>query len=356
MIKKEINHQNAPKPHEVDVVYIWCDSSNPEYIKNRNFFSQKYKLNKFWSATRDHEEINHSIKSVRKNMSWVNNIFVCAPKGDRIKDLEAKKYNVIYVTNEEILWTENCPNFNSHSLELYSHKINGLSDYFILFCDDYFISSQVDLEDFFNFKNNKIKYYYENMLLLGKGMSSQTRKHVHEIVDEKYYFWSTHSPRMFYKKDVKDIVELYKDTSEDTKIAKFRTSTDIQLVYFYGYYLISKNKGDFIFLKNISSGSNFLYSLKILMWKLLSENIMSILSQIYIQTIYKKMLYKNKVFSDKEKYSLISMGDDSSRNKQKIDEALEKKVKFICLNDSYSKEKQDDIQQDYEYFYKKLLK
>jgi hypothetical protein len=50
------------------------------------------------------------------------------------------------------------------------------------------------------------------------------------------------------------------------------------------------------------------------------------------------------------------MGDDSLQNKQKIDKALEKKVKFICLNDSHSKEKQDDIQKDYEYFYKKLLK
>jgi hypothetical protein len=66
-------------------------------------------------------------------------------------------------------------------------------------------------------------------------------------------------PRMFYKKDVEDIVELYKDSSEGTKLAKFRTNTDIQLVYFYGYYLISKNKGEFIFLKNISSGSNFFY-------------------------------------------------------------------------------------------------
>ena len=72
-------------------------------------------------------------------------------------------------------------------------------------------------------------------------------------------------PRIFYRKDVEDIVDLYKDSSEDTKLAKFRTDADVQLVYFYGYYILSKNKGEFIFLNNISSGGNFFYSLKILM-------------------------------------------------------------------------------------------
>jgi hypothetical protein len=61
--------------------------------------------------------------SVRKNMKWVRNIFICAPKGHKVKDLDEKEYGVKYVTNADILGEENVPNFNSHSLELFTHKI-----------------------------------------------------------------------------------------------------------------------------------------------------------------------------------------------------------------------------------------
>jgi hypothetical protein len=47
---------------------------------------------------------------------------------------------------------------------------------------------------------------------------------------------------MFYKKDVEDIIKEYKTLSIKTQKAKFRKKDDFQLVYFYGYYLLSKNQ------------------------------------------------------------------------------------------------------------------
>jgi len=354
------NNISIPKEGHVDVVYIWCDANNPEYIKNRKLFSQESHTNSYWSPTRDHDEIMHSIKSVRKYMKWVRTIYVCAPKWHKIRSLDEKKYNVVYISNEEVLGEDNCPNFNSHSLELFTHKIKGLSNYFIQFNDDFFINSEVMLEDFYNFKTSKIKYYYENILHLWKWSSPTTRESIQSLTWDRYYFWSTHSPRMFFKKDIQDIVKNYKEIVDSTKKSRFRNKADLQLIHFYGYYLLSQNRGEFIFVKNTALSNSFTASLKILIKKILSENPIHVLYEIYLQILFKSKLHKDKVFSDEKAYSLIHIGDSSLKNRENIDFSLDNKIKFICLNDDYNSSNDavlEKIQEDnYKYFFSKVLK
>ncbi len=349
-----------PKQWEVDIVYIWCDANNPDYVANRKLYSQKHNINSYWSPTRDNDEIRHSIKSVRMHMTWVRNIFVCAPEGHRIKNLNTEKYNIRYVSNHAILGKENCPNFNSHSLELFTYKIKWLSDYFIQCNDDFFIGGDLPLDDFYNFETQKIKYYYENFLHLGVGSSSATQKIIFDLIQEKHYFWATHSPRMYYKNDIKNIIELYPETVENTKISKFRTPWDIQLTHLYGYYLLSKDKGEFIFLKNILHNNGLIHLISILLWKITSEGILATISQIYIEYFYKKRLHKNKIFSDKNLYWLIRIGNNPQKNRKNIDLVFKRDTRFICLNDSYKDDSQDKwnqiVEQNYNYFYSKLLK
>lgn len=354
----QINTKNIPIEWEVDVVYIWCDSSNPEYIKNRAEYSEQYNLNSYWSPTRDHWEITHSIMSIRKNMSWVRDIIICSPKEHRVKGLDIKKYNVRYVDNEVILWEENCPNFNSHSLELFTHKIPWLSEYYIQFMDDFFVNNTIELDDFYNSKTQKIKYYYENVLILWKPFSPMTSRIIYAMTWEKKYFWATHSPKMFFKQDIKDIVIWFKESAKYTKETKFRTKEDLQLVYLYGYYLNQKQSWEFIFVNNTLPKERKTHLLQIIFWKLWNEGLYETIGQIYLQWWYKKKLSQNKTFSDDSIYSLIQVKNDYEKNKINIDFAFEKKVKFICLNDSYDSEDSETlrkIKKNFQYFYKKLL-
>lgn len=354
-----INNKVEPRDWEVDVVYIWCDSNNPDYIKNRNFYSKQYKLNNYWSETRDHWEIVVSIKSVRKYMKFIRNIFICAPKWHRIKNIDEKKYNIKYVTNEEILGEENCPNFNSHSLELFTHKIKGLSDFFIQFNDDFFIGWEVELNRFYNFQLKKINYFYEDVLSAWKNISFTTQKIIQKLSNEKYYFWPVHFPRMFKKSDIEDIVREYELLSNNTKKNKFRNSADLQLVYLYWYYLLHNKSWEFIFSKNTAK-KNIFWNIKILLQKIFSENTSSVIKQIYLQVIYKKRLFKNKKFSNIKMYSLIAIWNNYRENKKNIDYAFEKQIKFICLNDWYSTKDKELIKKidvdNYQYFYNELLK
>jgi len=359
-MKKEEKLRGIPKEGEVDAVYLWVDSNNSKFIKEKNYYSKKYKLNKYWSPTRDHNEILHSIKSVRKNMSWVRNIFVICPKGHKIFNLDEKKYDVKYINHEILLGSENCPNYNSSTLELFQYKIPKLSEYFIAFNDDFFIVQKVNLDDFFNFNTNKIKYYYEQRLQLGLPFSPTTSKIIQDYFpNEKYYFWMCHMPRMFNKNDLKEIVEKYKKDAEFTRASKFRNKKDIQLVYLYGYYLLAKNRGEFIFLENASSRSSK-HLFKLLMDKMKIEGIIETLKQVYLQYFYIRKLVKNKQKSSKKIYSLINIDDDYVKNKEQIKYALNNKIKFICLNDCYNttdeKLKHDIMKENFEFFYNELDK
>jgi len=359
-MNKNLKNRWIPREGEIDVVYIWCDTINPDYIRSRKKYSQQYKLNSYWSPTRDHWEILHSIKSVRKNMSWVRNIFICSPRWHRVQDLDTEKYNVHYVDNQEILWEENCPNFNSHSLELFTYKIPNLSEYFIQCNDDFFVNQNTLLDDFYSFEKLKIKYYYENILVLWKVLSKQTKKNIKDITWDSYYFWPAHTPRMFYRNDLKDIIKKYNTSCEYTKRAKFRTKEDFQLVYMYWYYLLSQDTGEFIFLKNTTKWNSLFYFLNILLKKIFSENPISVMVQIYLQIFYKKKLYRGKIFSEKNIYSLIHIWDDYIKNREEIDHTLNNRIKFLCLNDGYDTSQKnlwDKIfKENYQYFYNRLLK
>jgi hypothetical protein len=148
------------------------------------------------------------------------------------------------------LGKENCPCFNSFALELYQHKIPKLSNYFISLNDDFFINNKIKLNDFYDFKKNKIKYYYERRLVLGKPLSQITQKIIQKYTPkEKYYFWACHMPRMFNKEDIEEIIKENKKESEQTKKSKIRNNKNIQLFILYGYYLISKKRRNNIFTK-----------------------------------------------------------------------------------------------------------
>ncbi len=355
-----MTNNEIPIKNKVDIVYLWVDSNKKSYIKDRLKYSKKITTNKYWSPTKDNNEIIQSIKSVRKNMAWIKEIYILTLKNHKIKNIDEKRYNIKYITVDKILNNENYPCFNSSALELFQYKIPNLSEYFLALNDDFFINQKVELDDFYNFKTNKIKYYYEDLLILGKPHSKPTLDIIKNLnKEDKQYFWSTHMPRMFYKKDLEEFTKKYRSECENTKKNKFRHKDDIQIVYIYGYYLLSQNKGEFIFLNNITKTSKNKL-IKTLFNKIKSEGIKNTLNEIYLQFFYKNKLYKNKIKSNKEMYSLISIGEDYKENKENIDYAINKKIKFICLNDNLNtkneKIRNKIYKENYEYFYNKLLK
>ena len=141
---------------KIDVVYTWCDGEDPLFKQERIDTLKRNGLpyvEKAQGAARffDNDELKYSLRSIEKYMPWVNHIYVVTNK-QRPKWL-ANNPKISIIDHREIIPNDLLPTFNSVMIEMYLHKIPGLSEKYIYFNDDMFVNAPLS-PDFF-FENDK---------------------------------------------------------------------------------------------------------------------------------------------------------------------------------------------------------
>ena len=143
---------------KIDFVIPWVDGSDPDWIERKGTFSNKNKLENSVdddylddanteNRYRDYGSLKFLLRSIEKFAPWVNNVFLVTDR-QRPKWLrENDKLRV--VDHTEIIDQKFLPTFNSNAIELNVHKIVGLSENFVLFNDDFLLTSPVKPTDFF---------------------------------------------------------------------------------------------------------------------------------------------------------------------------------------------------------------
>lgn len=149
----EIDYLNKSESNTIDIVYTWVNRNN-QWLEEYQFYSSRIDPNKIGKHANDsarfedHNELYYSLKSVRKNLPWVRNIFVVTNNF-----LELPEYliddQIILVEHSSIIDSKYLPTFNSHVIEACLHKIEGLSENFIYFNDDVFAAQSLASEHFF---------------------------------------------------------------------------------------------------------------------------------------------------------------------------------------------------------------
>lgn len=95
------------------------------------------------------------IRCIRKNMPWIRDIIIILARESQVqgwmKSLppRTKEPRVRVVFHKEFIPEEQLPTFNSRAIEMYLHRIPGLSDYFIYGNDDMFPIGALKEEEFF---------------------------------------------------------------------------------------------------------------------------------------------------------------------------------------------------------------
>lgn len=142
----------------IDIVYTWVDGSEKKW---RDKFELTFESNKksnenhALSESRfdNNNEINYSIKSIKKNIPWVRNIYIITDGQSPSLDIDHKKNNIIIIDHNTIIPEVFLPTFNSHVIEAHLHKIPGLSENFLYFNDDVFVARNIDKTHFFDVNN-----------------------------------------------------------------------------------------------------------------------------------------------------------------------------------------------------------
>ncbi|MDD7389020.1 MAG: Stealth CR1 domain-containing protein [Lachnospiraceae bacterium] len=134
---------------KIDFVVSWVDGSDPEWLKEREAFfpeamTNGLDINRF----RDWNLMRFWFRGVEQYAPWVNKIFFVT-NGQVPKWLNTEHPKLRLVKHQDYIPIQYLPTFNSNVIELWLHRIPELSEHFVLFNDDMFLTAPVGPEDFF---------------------------------------------------------------------------------------------------------------------------------------------------------------------------------------------------------------
>ena len=129
----------------VDLIIPFVDSADElwacEYYKE---FGES-PMSKF----RGNEEIfKCNLRSIAKYLPWINQVYVLVMSESQIpKWLNTSTVKIIY--HKDFIPEKYLPTFNECTIELFQHKIPGLSEHYLVGNDDYLVTAPLSREDFF---------------------------------------------------------------------------------------------------------------------------------------------------------------------------------------------------------------
>ena len=133
---------------KIDLVVTWLDPLDPEWQKSYAQYSPNAKGDKSKARFRDMEIFHYWFRAVEQNAPWVNKVFLIT--NGKFPDWINKDCpKLVLVKHEDYMPKECLPTFNSCAIELHMHKIKGLSEHFVYFNDDIFLTSPVQPEYYF---------------------------------------------------------------------------------------------------------------------------------------------------------------------------------------------------------------
>ncbi|WP_176551964.1 Stealth CR1 domain-containing protein [Testudinibacter aquarius] len=163
---------------DIDVVFTWVNDKDSEWRSKFNTAkgilpdSQAGLYAKDSARFSNHNELYYSLRSVKKHIPWVRNIYIVTDNQKPGWYTEVDYPNVHIIDHNVIIDKQYLPTFNSHVIEAHLHNIPGLSENFIYFNDDVFIARDLPKTHFF--RANGIA----SIFLAKKNLSDMVKKGV----------------------------------------------------------------------------------------------------------------------------------------------------------------------------------
>ena len=137
---------------KIDFVITWVDGGDKDWLAEKmKYLSKDVDTNDVLNAAnryRDMETLKYWFRCVEKYAPWVNKIFFVT-WGHIPKWLNINNPKLKIVNHKDYIPQEYLPTFNSNVIELNLHRINELSECFVNFNDDMFITDYVNKDFFF---------------------------------------------------------------------------------------------------------------------------------------------------------------------------------------------------------------
>lgn len=263
---------------DIDFVVTWVDCNDVKWQEQyANYKGTKLKLEGEEGARyRENNMFKYWFRAVEKYAPWVRKIhLITADQKPEWLNVNHEKLNL--VSHKDFIPEQYLPTFSANPIELNIHRIQGLSEKFVLFNDDFLLNSFIDPD--FYFKNGLpcdsfllkpiapwnidstqfISMIVMNTIVINRNFSLRefVKKHPGKIYSLKYstkmiknYFYykynkfyigfeNPHLPQPFLKKTFLEVWGKEYELLDSTSHNKFRKNSDLTQYVFRYWHLAS---------------------------------------------------------------------------------------------------------------------
>lgn len=273
---------------KIDFVITWVNDNDPAWQKEFNTYlpQSQYMDDTRYIRYRNWDNLRYWFRGVEKFAPWVNKVHLvtCGHIPDWL-DTNAPKLH--FIKHTDYIPTEYLPTFSSRPIMLNIHRIEGLSDYFVCFDDDFFLIDKVEPERFFR-KGLPCDMAALNTLSPSSGFTHNIVNNMciinstfnkHEMLRKYFWKWFSlrtgpnllrtilllpwshfsgfhdhHLPIGFLKSTFEEVWEKHTDILLRTTATRFRSIADVQ-IWLFRYWQLAK--GDFVPLNVKKDGAYF---------------------------------------------------------------------------------------------------
>ena len=264
--------------NKIDFVVIWVDGGDPVWQAKKVEYSKsidtsKKSMNSI-KAYRDWGTFKYWFRGVEKFAPWVNKVYlVTDPQKPSWLNITSEK--LVLVDHSDIIRKEYLPVFSANPIESNIHRIPGLSEHFVFFNDDVYLTAPVEPTDFFSedglpkyntalspivperygtghFQVNDMEIvtsYFSRDEILKNGKFLSFKQGLKNIVKSLLYrnskficgFWENHLTHPLLKSTMELVWEKETAILEKTSASRFRNPSDTN-VWLFKYWQIASGE------------------------------------------------------------------------------------------------------------------
>ncbi len=258
---------------DIDFVLPWVDGNDPDWLSQFSRYATGVEGDKRKSRYRDWDNLQYLFRGFEQFTPWVRKIhFVTCGHVPSWLDLNHEKLNV--VKHEDFIDEEHLPIFSCNPIEVNLHRIPGLSEKFVYFNDDCFISKTVGVDRFFEnglpkdiFAFNTIVQSPISHIKINDVQAINRHFNKHEVVQKNFLklfnyrysslemfktmllmpwpfmtgFFDPHQPQPYLKKTFTEVWEHEPEILQATSRSVVRCSQDVNQ-YLFRYWRLCKGE------------------------------------------------------------------------------------------------------------------
>ncbi len=241
----------------MDAVITWVDSTSPLW---RNSYDAHKGEAPFFGLNearfRNNGELKYLLRSIDMNMKFIGNIYILT--SGEVPDFINFAHGRVRMVRHQDIVPEGCllPTFSSEVIETFIHNIDGLSNDFLYFNDDFLALNPVD-KDFF--LSDDSYWVSEDLPVVSKiiqpsnpwesKLFNTRRKLIDFVGDSVTLLTAPHTPRLLRRSIYAELLDLVSDEIKLLRSKRFRNDeNEMHFLTFYNAmvlnYLPIKDKFD----------------------------------------------------------------------------------------------------------------